>query len=370
MNRISTQLTMPDRVRLDLITPEDDNRPVFVAGNFTNWFPDVEQFRMNSVKPGHYRLELPRAMLPDVLEYKYTRGGWDAVELNESGEAPPNRITRRKAGKKRDFVPHWRSFGRPFNPDFLPQLVQIDPEFATPTLGSPRQIRVLIPYNYQQTDRRYPVLYMQDGQNLIGAGSGYGSWAIDQKLAILAARNRHEVIVVAIDHGETSRIGEFTTEQTMAGTGRGQQYLDFLANHLKPLIDSRFRSLSDAENTGIGGSSLGGLISLSGGLHYPDVFGRLLVFSPSLWIAPNVYDEAQRYRPNQKAKIYLFGGTKESRYMAAGLNHLRDAFRRRWTLLNSNIDVCVSILPDGRHQEVYWGREFPRAFEWLFYPDK
>ena len=361
---------MPDRVRLDLITPEDDGRPVFVAGNFTNWFPDVDQFRMNPVKPGHYRLELPRALLPDVLEYKYTRGGWDAVELNEAGEAPPNRVTRRRAGKKRDFVPHWRSFGRPFDPAFLPRIVQINPEFATPILGSPRQIRVLVPYNYEQTARRYPVLYMQDGQNLIGAGAGYGSWEIDKKLAILATRNCHEVIVVAINHGDAARIGEFTTERTMAGTGRGKEYLDFLANHLKPLIDSRFRTMTDAANTGIGGSSLGGLISLYGGLHFTDVFGRLLVFSPSLWIARSVYDEAQRYRPNKKTKIYLFGGTKESKYMAASLNRLRDAFRRRWTFLNNNIDVCVSILPDGRHEEVFWGREFPRAFEWLFYSDK
>jgi predicted alpha/beta superfamily hydrolase len=363
---------MPNRIRLELTTPADDDRPVFVAGNFTNWFPDVEQFRMNATKPGHFEFAFPQDLpLPDVLEYKYTRGGWDTVELNEAGEAPPNRTTRRKAGKKHDFVPHWRSFGKPFDPNFLPQTIEIDPEIAVSALGRPRRVRVLLPYNYQQTNRHYPVLYLQDGQNLIGAGEGYGSWEIDRKLAILAARNHHEVIVVAINHGDETRIADFTMEQTMAGTGSGQYYLDFLVRDLKPLIDSQFRTLADAQNTGIGGSSLGGLISLYGGLRYPDVFGRLMVFSPSVWIARNIYDEAQAYRPNQKTRIYVFGGTKESRYMAANLKRLSDALQTRWAFFSSGrVLVNLSILPDGRHQEIFWGREFPRAFEWLFYSEK
>jgi predicted alpha/beta superfamily hydrolase len=354
-------------LRFELTTPADDDRPVFVAGNFCDWLPDLAEFQMQPVEPGQYIYEFPDGMpLPENLEYKYTRGGWDHVELSASGEPVPNRTAKGSVQIKREHVPHWRWFGMPFNPELLPKIELLGDKFQVPRIDRPRRVHVLLPHDYAQTDKRYPVLYLHDGQNLFGGGVGYGSWEVDQKMALLAARHHHEVILVSIDHAEDERIREFTFERTRAGKGRGQYYLDFIRHTLKPLVDSQFRTLTDAAHTGIGGSSLGGLISIYAGLLHPNVFGRLLIFSPALWISPKIYFDAIRFQAPVPMKIYAYGGGQESSYMVPNMQRFKDA------LLKQNygghpIDVQLSIDPGGTHQEDHWSREFPNAVEWLFY---
>lgn len=357
---------MSTALRFELTTPVADDRPVYVSGNFCDWYPDLEAFRLQPTEPGQYVLTLPSGLsLPSVLEYKYTRGGWDHVELDAAGDTAPNRITRRKKGVLHDTVPHWRWFGQSFNPDYFPILAPCRAAISVPQLKTRRRARVLLPYDYAQTDKRYPVLYLNDGQNLIGAGSEYGSWEVDRRLAVLASRQHHDVIVVAIDHAGEKRIQEFTPDRTIAGTGDGRNYLDFVTKTLKPLIDKTFRTKPEAATTGIGGSSMGGLISLYAGLLHPDVFGRLLVFSPSLWIAPTVYDDARALAGGFPAKWYLYGGVKESKHMVSSIKQFANALA--WNTLNRQIDVQVSIDPKGQHSESFWGHEFPNALEWLFY---
>ncbi|GAB3883750.1 hypothetical protein GCM10028825_08510 [Spirosoma agri] len=315
---------------------------------------------------GHYALDFPADVaLPDVLDYKYTRGGWDHVELDEAGEVPPNRISQQETGIRRDRVPHWRWFGRSYNPDLLPKLDLMVADFPRPQRQTERRVRVLLPHDYEYSDKRYPVLYLSDGQNLIGAGSGYGSWEIDRRLAVLASRHHHELIVVAIDHGEDSRLQEFTLDRTLAGTGDGRNYLDFVVHTLKPQIDQTFRTKTDAFHTGIGGSSLGGLISLYGGLLHPRTFGRWLVFSPSLWIAKTVFADAARCRVEPDTKVYVFGGGDESKSMVSSLTKLIDSLTQSPD--TNNITSTLAVDPNGRHSESFWGHEFPKAVEWLFY---
>ena len=322
--------------------------------------------------PGEYVFDFPQdIVLPGKLEYKYTRGSWDHVELSASGESVANRTVSRTVNVKREYVPHWRWFGMPFNPVFLPKIELLGDTFKIPKLDRTRRVHVLLPHDYDQTrpgdvPKRYPVLYLHDGQNLFGGGAGYGSWEIDQKMALLAARNHHEVILVSIDHAHEERIREFTFERTRAGSGRGQYYLDFIRRTLKPMVDQRFRTLSDAANTGIGGSSLGGLISIYAGLMQPDVFGRLMVFSPSLWISPKIYFDAIRFQAAVPMKIYAYGGEKESRYMVPNIQRFKEALARQHYGGNP-IDIQLSVDPTGLHQEAHWSREFPKAVEWLFY---
>lgn len=358
---------MPSSLRFDVTTPVNDDRPIYVSGNFCNWYPDLDAFRLWPIGPGRYALDLPpEVVLPDVVEYKYTRGSWDQAELDASGDVPPNRITRRKTGARRDYVPHWRWFGRSFNPDFLPKLGYLNNDFNVPQLRTTRRIRVFLPFDYEHsTAKRYPVLYLNDGQNLIGAGSEYGSWEVDRRMAVLASRHHHGIILVVIDHGAENRVREFTIERTMAGTGGGRKYLDFIAQTLKPYIDNAFRTQSDATHTGIGGSSLGGLISLYAGLLHPDVFGRLLVFSPSLWISKNVFADAGRFQAFGPTRLYAYGGVKESKYMVPALNRLIETLQRSPN--SGQISLQLDVDPKGRHSEAYWGREFPKAVEWLFF---
>ncbi|MBD2756466.1 alpha/beta hydrolase [Spirosoma validum] len=358
---------MSSSLRLELSTHTIDDRPVFVSGNFCDWLPDLEVFQMRPTGPGQYEYEFSKELnLPEQLEYKYTRGGWDHVELDASGESVANRTVVRTVDVKREHVPHWRWFGMPFNPAFLPKIGLLGDTFDVPMLDRMRRVHVLLPHDYDHTDKRYPVLYLHDGQNLFGGGSGYGSWEIDQKMALLAARNHHEVILISIDHGNDERIREFTLHRTRAGAGRGQYYLDFVSRTLKPIVDRSFRTLPDAAHTGIGGSSLGGLISIYAGLMHPEVFGRLLVFSPSLWISPKIYFDAIRFQAPVAMKVYAYGGEKESSYMVPSIQRFNEALVRQ-NYGGNPIDIHLSVDPTGIHQEAHWSREFPKAVEWLFY---
>jgi predicted alpha/beta superfamily hydrolase len=358
---------MASPLRLELTTPSIDDRPVFVAGNFCDWLPDVRAFQMQCVGPGQFTYEFPADVdLPENLEYKYTRGGWDQVELDASGEVVANRTVVRTAGVMREYVPHWRWFGSPYNPLLLPKIDLLGEEFRVPGISQVRRVHVLLPHDYEQTTKQDPVLYLHDGQNLFGGGVGYGSWEVDQKMALLAARNRHEVILISIDHAHDERIREFTFHRTRAGTGKGQFYLDFIRRTLKPLVDRTFRTLPDPEHTGIGGSSLGGLISIYAGLMHPNVFGRLMVFSPSLWISPKIYFDAIRLQAPVPMKIYAYGGEKESSYMVPSIRRFNETLLRQG-YSGKPIDIHLSVDPAGTHQEVHWSREFPKAVEWLFY---
>ena len=358
---------MPELLRLELSTPVIDDRPVFVSGNFCDWLPDLPHFQMQPTGPGSFAIDFPPdAPLPDMLEYKYTRGGWDHVELSAWGEGVANRTASRTDEVKRDEVPHWRWFGSAYNPTLLPKIELLGDDFQVPTIAQPRRVHALLPHDYEYTDKRYPVLYLHDGQNLFGGGVGYGSWEIDQKMALLAARHRHGVILISIDHAYEERIREFTFHRTRAGSGKGQYYLDFIRKTLKPLVDSTFRTLPDAEHTGIGGSSLGGLISIYAGLMHPDVFGRLMVFSPSLWISPKIYFDAIRLQAPIPMKIYAYGGEQESSYMVPGIRRFNETLARQ-QYKGKPIDIHLSVDPAGTHQEVHWSREFPKAVEWLFY---
>ena len=338
---------MASPLRLELTTPVLDDRPVFVSGNFCEWLPDLAPFQMQSVGPGQYVYDFPPDLqLPNKLEYKYTRGGWDHVELDASGEGVPNRTVLRTVDIKREYVPHWRWFGRPFNPILLPKIELLGDSFQVPSVNQRRRVHVLLPHDYENSAKHYPVLYLHDGQNLFGGGAGYGSWEIDQKMAILAARHHHEVILISIDHAHDERIREFTFHRTRAGTGKGQYYLDFIRRTLKPLVDRTFRTLPDAANTGIGGSSLGGLISIYAGLMHPDVFGRLMVFSPSLWISPKIYFDAIRFQAPVPMKIYAYGGEKESSYMVPSIQRFNETVSRQ-RRDGHPIDVHLSVDPDG-----------------------
>ena len=363
---------MESTLRLTLMTPVHDDRPVFVTGNFCDWQPNLDQFKLTQTGNGHHTFAFPVGLsLPETLEYKYTKGGWDHVELSSAGEATTNRVIGSKPHNEPDIVPHWRWFGQPFNAEYLPKLV--GEEFHLPQLDTVRRVTVLLPYNYDANPRpdaapkRYPVLYMNDGQNLLGEGTGYGSWRVEEKLAILASRRRHDLIIVSIDHGDEQRIQEYTVEKTrQAGRGKGREYLKFIRETLKPVIDANLRTRPDAENTGIGGSSLGGLISLYAGMMHPDVFGRLMVFSPSLWISPKIYFDAIRFQAPVPMRVFVYGGEAESKHMVPNLERFKGSLlKQRYG--GSPIDVHISVLPEGTHEEVHWSREFPRAIEWLFY---
>lgn len=352
---------------LELTTEGDESLPVFVSGNFNNWAVGEERYRLRKTGNGKYRLEfIQDVALPDVLEYKYNRGNWDSEELDEFGNAAANRIAERDVRLKEDYVPRWKRNGLAYKPEFLPQIQVISEQFEIPQLIKTRRIAALLPYNYSDSDHRYPVLYLQDGQNLFDDFAPFGNWAVDKKLALMSEKGLGDIIIISIDHAEDERIAEFTPSyHTRLGRGDGKKYVRFLADTLKPYIDKHFRTLPQREHTGIGGSSMGGLISIYAGMMYPEVYSKLMVFSPSLWVAPNIHFNTIDFEEDFSMKIYLYGGSGEGSNMVPNMKRFKGAIEKQGG--GARIEFKVSIDPQGKHNEARWGEEFPKAAEWLFF---
>ena len=356
------------RKKLKLITGTDDDRPIYVAGSFNDWRVAEEGYRLCPGKlPGQWEvtLEIPEDVIH--VEYKYTRGGWETVELGEYGE---NTFNHGRYVAKRWTVPdrvhNWAGAGLTYRDELLPRIEVIHESFEIPQLIRTRRVAALLPHDYHETDKRYPVLYLQDGQNLFDDKAPFGSWGVDKQLASLAERGMGDLIVIAIDHANDQRASEFTPSfNTKLGKGDGRAYVRFLTRTLKPYVDKHFRTLPDAANTGLGGSSLGGLISIYAGMIYPEVYDRLLIFSPSMWVMPNIPFHLMKLTHKFRGKVYLYGGMAESKTMVPNMVRLREQLEKQTG--SSLVEFRTEIDPNGQHNEARWGREFPKAVEWLFF---
>jgi predicted alpha/beta superfamily hydrolase len=244
----------------------------------------------------------------------------------------------------------------------------IEEDYEIPQMGKRRRISALLPADYEDTDIEYPVLYLHDGQNLFDENAPYGNWAIDHALRNLFKEGFGNIIIIAIDHGGEERLSEyFPYQNSRIGDGQGKLYLQFLFETLKPYVDKKFRVLHDAQNTGIGGSSMGGLISLYAGMSYPEVFGKMMIFSPSLWIAPPIYQLAARYKPAVPSSLYIYAGEKESQNHIANVMRLQETFKKNVSPEMSHLRFHLSVNPEGTHSESFWRDEFPHAVKWLYF---
>lgn len=186
----------------------------------------------------------------------------------------------------------------------------ISEAFYMPQLDRWRRIWMYYPEGYKASDKRYPVIYMHDGQNLFDTATAFGEeWCIDETLHSLHA----QCIVIGIENSD-QRMTEYNCHcNEEYGKGEGKAYIDFIVHNLKPYVDENYRTMPDRENTFMAGSSMGGLISLFAGLYHPDVFGKLGIFSPSLWIVPNFMDELTSladHNTRHQQQSYFYGGAK------------------------------------------------------------
>jgi predicted alpha/beta superfamily hydrolase len=348
-----------------LTTVPDDPRPVFIAGTFNNWQAGSTNYQLDQIEPGVYQYIFAEDQLPEFpLEFKFMRGSWSDEETDSYGSKVHNHRQEAFQEVIAVDVPRWRSAGKAYQDQFLPKIQVIDEEFEIPQLIKTRRIAAILPHDYHTTDRRYPVLYLQDGQNLLDEAAPFGNWELDKKLAVMAEQGWTDLIVVAIDHGEKDRIKEFTPSYpTRLGPGDGKKYGRFLADTLKPFIDKNFRTLPDREHTGIGGSSMGGLISIYAGSIYPEVYGRQLIFSPSLWVAPEIYKNAIQTPFYEPTRIYVYAGGQESENMLTLIHQFCEGMK---TMHPEFLELHLEIDPLGQHRELEWGRAFPEAAFWLF----
>ncbi|MGQ0600663.1 MAG: alpha/beta hydrolase [Anaerolineales bacterium] len=237
--------------------------------------------------------------------------------------------------------------------------LQVTLNFHSPQLGNQRTVLVYLPPSYHDSGVRYPVLYMQDGQNLFDATTAFGGveWQVDETMEQLAAEGL-EAIVVGLHHAGNDRLAEYNPFPFGRWVGRGEQYLDFLVHTVKPMIDSTFNTEPGRQTTGILGSSMGGLISLYAFFRYPHIFGLAGVMSPSLWLAQSAIYDYVRSQPYSDGKIYLDHGTRE-----ASAKPMRDLLREKGYRLRHNLKYVAE--KGARHTEWAWAKRLPEALRFL-----
>jgi enterochelin esterase-like enzyme len=251
-------------------------------------------------------------------------------------------------------------------------------EFRSRIFRDTRIVRVWLPPRYdapENSARRYPVFFLNDGQNLFDRATAFNGveWGVDETADRLI---RQEVIppliLVGIDNAQTERVREYVPFRSFNPPvlrPQGTRYPDFLVDEIMPFVSERYRIATGAENTGLGGSSLGALISLYTGMHHPRLFGRLLLESPSLFISNRrILKESRKVRC-WPARIFLAIGTREAgqrekdQQVVEDVHELEHIFRRAG--LDENA-LRVQIAEGASHNESEWGKRFPEALAFLF----
>jgi enterochelin esterase-like enzyme len=239
-----------------------------------------------------------------------------------------------------------------------------------------RFVRVWLPPGFdERASQRYPVLYLNDGQNLFDPATAFAGvhWQVGETATRLLAENRiPPLVIVGIDNTGKNRVREYIpyrSRDPKLPHPLGAHYPEFLQGELMPLIERQYPILNGADNTGLGGSSLGGLITLYTAMLAPDVFGKVLIESPSLFVADRRILEQSRVRDHWPSRIYLGIGTREVGSPEKDARTVADVRELAAILTNAGLDekrLRVRIEEGAPHSESAWAARFPEALEFLY----
>jgi enterochelin esterase-like enzyme len=352
--------TLTIRVQVPSDTP--DSARLFIAGNLPalgSWRPDG--LPMVKVDSTVWSAEV-RVRKGVEAQFKVTLGSWDREALYVAGEVPANTIVRVDEDTTVSLFPVAWKQRTPQPAGGITGTVRYHRGVTGSELNYPRDIIVWLPPSYDSsTTRRYPVLYVQDGQNVFdpkASFSGY-DWRVDEVAdSLIRAGAMQEIIIVGIGNSP-DRMEEY------ADTILGRAYVKFVARELKPMIDSLYRTKSERENTAVMGSSLGGLISFLSVWWRPDVFSKAACLSSSFFFGENkVFKEVRSAtRLPRDIAIYLDCGAAERR--------LLPDYKRMHKLLKEKGLVegktLMGILDQGGgHNEQTWAKRVWRPLVFLF----
>jgi len=339
---------------------------LYIAGNFNGWEPGASQYMLHKNGEGKWGITLSSQPAGTVIKFKFTRGSWTTVEKGPGGEEISDRTFTFGSSDSVDIsIANWADGGGGSNSTAAANVTIMSTDFYMPQLDRKRRIWIYYPPDYETSGLSYPVLYMHDGQNLFDATTSFsGEWEVDETLNNLAAQGKHVPLVIGIDNGGVERIDEYTPwSNPQYGGGNADKYMQFIVETLKPYIDQHYRTLPDRENTGIMGSSLGGLVSHFGSLAYQDIFGKAGLFSPSYWFSDSVWVFTHNAGKQQNMRFFQLCGTSESTGMVGEMQRMNDSLV---SIGYEQDNIHNKIVPNGQHNEKLWREAFGEAYLWLF----
>ncbi|KAA0238663.1 MAG: histidine kinase [Chlorobiota bacterium] len=341
---------------------------VYITGNdnlLGNWQPEVVSLDEIVKSKWVKNFSFPRGK---KLEFKFTRGSWIKEALNDDGSIPSNysfivwsdttislkinlwadQVERKIEGQITGFVEYHRNFS-----------------------GSgikARDIVVWLPPEYSsESDRRYPVLYMHDGQNIVdpSTSSFQVDWQIDEAADSLIKQKLIEPLIIVGIYNTPQRNNEYSENDT------GYAYMNFIVDSLKPFIDRNYRTKPDRQNTANGGGSLGGLISFILAWQYSEIFSKAFCFSPAFKIDRyNFVDNVLSYS-GKKKEINLFicnGDDELDTRLQTGVDEMLNALTKNG--YKERTDFYYVKAKSSQHGERDWSKNIPRALIYLFGTEK
>ncbi len=370
--------------------------PLYLASNWNGWSPGDAASKLTTRSDMRWQIILkPPAKDAPPLEFKITRGSWEQCEVAGDLADIPNRTLAKIDASK--LTPGEQPRIEIVVEKFSDQRPEAqakkasDPYHTINATGTVRRLTVVgggapglvrdclvwLPPGYDDpkfATRRYSVLYMQDGQNLFEQAPGTpGEWQIDETITRMSAGNRYDTpIVVGIPHAGPGRISEYLPVKGIGQVQpRGDAYVDFLINEVIPRVNRTFRTKLRPENTAIGGSSMGGLISLYAAYKRPDVFGKVLAESPSLAFGDRqLWKDIFTPMRAWPGKIYLgVGGQEAGKNEAANTAYVNavKALDAEFIALGASGPLHKLVVdPKAGHDETAWAQRFPAAFQFLF----
>ncbi len=348
------------------------NTTIYISGDFEGWTGGQEKYKL-SQKNNRYSITLPKQS--KSIDFKFTQGSWNSVEVGINGNSIDNRIYtfKRKNDTVKITILNWTNTSLKES-TATKNVTVLSEDFYIPQLDRNRRIWVYLPPDYDLTNKNYSVVYMHDGQNLFDDNTSYsGEWQVDETLNKLYKEIGFGLIVIGIDNGGDKRLDEYSPwKNKKFGGGEGEAYINFIVQTLKPFVDKNYRTKSNKQNTAILGSSMGGLISYYAALKYPDIFTKIGVFSPSFWFSNQSIKYAKNHGDIKNTKMFFLAGGKEG---------LKNTVFTEISKTVSDMDKVIGILkeegfnsgnisskiiPDGEHNEKLWRENFKETILWLF----
>ncbi len=350
-----------------------ENSAIYISGDFEGWTGGQEEYSL-SKKGSIYYIILPKQVGRKNIQFKFTQGSWESVEVDKNGNSIANR-THTFDDKVEPVVikiQKW-SENKIESSTSSKNVSVLSEEFFIPQLNRTRKIWLYLPPDYKTGNKNYPVIYMHDGQNLFDDTTSFsGEWQVDETLDKLYQENGFGVIVIGIENGGMKRLDEYSPwEHEKYGGGEGEQYVEFIVETLKPFVDKNYRTKSDVKNTAIIGSSMGGLISFYAVLKYPTVFGMGGIFSPSFWFSNQSFEFAKTNENLKQTKLYFLAGANEDDNESfKGISKTaQDIYKMDQLLKEQKFNInnsTIKVVPSGKHNEKLWRENLEEALLWLF----